>query len=91
MAHRRSSLKKIRSDKRRREQNLRIVSELKTFARKVKESIAAKKPEDAEKLSRAFFSKLDRAVKKGILHDNRASRQKSRLAQSINRLKLQTK
>ena len=87
MAHRRSSIKKIRVDKRRRLQNLRVISELKTVTRKVQESIAAKKREEALTKSRELFSKLDKAVKKGILHKNRASRQKSRFTLRINSLK----
>ena len=87
MAHRRSSIKKIRIDKRRRLHNLRVISELKTVTRKVQEFIAAKKQDEAVKKSRELFSKLDKAVKKGILHKNRASRQKSRLTLKINSLK----
>ena len=87
MAHRRSSIKKIRIDKRRRLHNLRVISELKTVTRKVQEFIAAKKQDEAVKKSRELFSKLDKAVKKGILHKNRASRQKSRFTLRINSLK----
>ncbi len=84
MAHRRSSIKKIRIDKRRRLQNLRVISELKTVTRKVQEFITAKKQDEALKKSRELFSKLDKAVKKGILHKRRASRQKSRFTLRIN-------
>ncbi len=87
MAHRRSSIKKIRTDKRRREHNVRVISELKTAARKLGALIISKKPDDASKESRVFFSKLDKAVKKGIIHKNRASRRKSRLTLQINSLK----
>lgn len=87
MAHRRSSIKKIRIDKRRSMHNLRTVSELKTAARAVNTLISEKKAEDAAKASRLFFSKLDKAVKKGIIHKNRASRRKSRTQRKINLLK----
>ena len=87
MAHRRSSIKKIRIDKRRREQNLRVISELKTVARNVNLLIVSKKADEALKASRILFSKLDKAVKKGILHKNRASRRKSRMTLRINALK----
>ncbi len=86
MAHRRSSIKKIRVDKRRRENNVRVISELKTTARKMYAFLAAKNPAEAAKASRLFFSKLDKAVKKGIIHKNRASRRKSRIARRINLL-----
>lgn len=87
MAHRRSSIKKIRIDKRRRERNISVLSELKTAARKAGSLLTAKKAEEAIKESRVFFSKLDKAVKKGLLHKNRASRLKSRFTLKINALK----
>jgi small subunit ribosomal protein S20 len=87
MAHRRSSIKKIRTDKRRREHNLRVISELKTTARKLGALILSKKADEAGQQSRVFFSKLDKAVKKGIIHKNRASRRKSRVTLKINSLK----
>ncbi|MBI3252304.1 MAG: 30S ribosomal protein S20 [Candidatus Omnitrophica bacterium] len=87
MAHRRSSIKKIRTDKRRRIQNVRVISELRTFARKVGALISEKKVAEVASASRDFFSRLDRAVKKGVVHKNRASRQKSRLQLKINSLK----
>ena len=87
MVHRRSSIKKIRIDKRRREVNLRTISELKTYARKVSGLIAEKKRPEASKAASEFFSKLDKAVKKGIIHKNRASRRKSRISIAINKIK----
>jgi small subunit ribosomal protein S20 len=86
MANRRSSIKKIRADKRRRENNLRAGSELKTVARKVREFISAKNISEAQVAFRVLFSKLDRAVKKNVLHANRASRVKSRIQTKINAL-----
>lgn len=86
MAHRRSSIKKIRVDKKRRETNIRIISELKTSARALMAALISKKKDDATKASRNYFSKLDKAVKKGILHKNKASRRKSRLSKKINTL-----
>ena len=89
MAHRRSSIKKIRIDKRRRAVNVRIFSELKTVTRKVTNLIAQKNADEAAKQSRELFSKLDKAVKKGVLHRNLASRRKSRISLKINSLKTQ--
>ena len=86
MAHRRSSLKKIRVDKRRRVRNVRVVSELKTAARKLGGFLSARDHAGAVQQSRLYFSQLDKAVKKGILHKNRASRRKSRLSRKINTL-----
>ena len=87
MAHRRSSIKKIRIDKRRHAQNLQVLSALKTAARRVQAFITEKKYEEAVRQSRILFSKLDKAVKKGILHKKRASRRKSRISLKLNSLK----
>ncbi len=86
MANRRSSIKKIRVDKRRHSNNLNVRSELKSVARKVREMVSAKKRDEAEKALRTFFSKLDKAVKKNIIHRNRASRLKSRVQSKVRAL-----
>lgn len=87
MAHRRSSIKKIRIDKKRRAQNVQTLSELRTIQRKVKSLVTDKKKPEALTLSKELFSKLDKAVKKGMIHRNYASRQKSRVTLKINALK----
>lgn len=87
MAHRRSSIKKIRTDKRRRLRNLSVTSELKTAARKLAAALKAKSADEATKLSREYFSKLDKAVKKNVIHKNRAARRKSRVSKQINALR----
>ena len=87
MAHRRQAIKKIRTDKRRLTHNIRVRSELKTTGRKLESFISNKKVAEASQQSRVFFSKLDKAVKKGLIHKNRASRTKSRLSIRLNNLK----
>ncbi|OGW90983.1 MAG: 30S ribosomal protein S20 [Omnitrophica bacterium RIFCSPHIGHO2_02_FULL_63_14] len=87
MAHRRSSIKKIRVDRKRHEQNQRVISNLKTVTKRLKALIDQKKHPEAAACSREVFSKLDKAVKKGVIHANVASRRKSRLALGLNRLK----
>ena len=90
MANRRQSIKKIRVDKRRREHNVRVISELKTVLRKTGK-LLTEKNKDVAQQSRELFSKLDKAVKKNILHKNRASRIKSRFQRKINALKTAVK
>jgi len=85
MANRRSSIKKIRVDKRRIQVNLRVRTELKTITRQVNELIQGKKSAELVSNAPLLYSKLDKAVKKGIIHRNRASRVKSRIAAKIKR------
>ena len=60
-----------------------VMSELKTHLRKLQEFIQTKKVEDARKQANLVYSKLDKAVKKNILHKNRASRTKSRITKRL--------
>ena len=87
MAHRRSSIKKIRVDKKRRVRNVSVLSSLRTQMRKTNQAIAEKKAAEAQKESRELFSQLDKAVKKNLLHKKSASRQKSRFTLRINSIK----
>ena len=87
MANRRSSIKKIRVDARRREHNVRVKSELKTVRKKAVAGLASKKAAEARSSASEFFSALDKAVKKGAVHPNRAARLKSRLARKVHALK----
>lgn len=88
MAHRRSSIKKIRIDKRRRERNVSVLSALRTQMRKTTGFITDKKVDEARKEARELFSQLDKAVKKNLLHKKSASRQKSRFTLRINSIKV---
>ena len=83
MANRRQSIKKIRVDIRRHARNVQVLSELKTALRKTARVLTEKKPEQIVQQSRDLFSKLDKAVKKHIIHRNRASRLKSRIQRKI--------
>lgn len=87
MANRRSSIKKIRVDERRRENNVRVKTELKTVRKKAAAGLASKKPAQAKLSAGEFFSALDKAVKKGVVHPNRAARLKSRFARKVQALK----
>jgi small subunit ribosomal protein S20 len=86
MANRRSSIKKIRVDKRRVERNLRVRTALKSVVRRINELLQKKNSADLRKNTPALYSELDKAVKKGIIHRNRASRVKSRISLKINAL-----
>ena len=63
--------------------NKSIKSALRTSIKKADVAIAANAPESAESLTAAIKS-IDKAVAKGILHKNTASRRKSQLAKKFN-------
>ncbi|HKW50507.1 MAG TPA: 30S ribosomal protein S20 [Candidatus Eisenbacteria bacterium] len=79
MPHHKSAIKRIRSAKRDRIRNTSIKSEIKSLLKRVQET-----PADKE-VARLTVSKIDRAVRKGIIPKAVANRRKSRLALMINR------
>ncbi len=59
---------------------------MKTAVRKFEEAVEANNTADAKVLFNDAVSKLDRAVKHGILHKNNAARKKSQLALKLAKL-----
>lgn len=68
-----NAIRKLRADKRRSVVNVKTRTAM-------KQAISAMRRKPSEKLLKAAFSKLDRAVKSQIVHKNKAARLKSRLA-----------
>lgn len=82
----RAAFKSVRKDKKRHLRNLRITSELKTLEKRLRSFINAKNQKGAKELLQPLISKIDRAVSKGIIHKNKASRKISRLMKNLNKL-----
>ena len=70
----------MRVEEKRRARNRSIKSAVRTQVTKARHAIGVRpdEPETAEAI-RTAISELDRAVSKGVLHPNNASRRKSRL------------
>lgn len=85
MPRHKSAVKRVSTNLRDQKRNLAVKSELKTLLKKAKEEPANKELMDS------VASKLDRAVKKGVLHKAVANRRKSRLALMVNRTKATSK
>lgn len=75
-----SALKRMRSDKKRRERNQPLLSGLKTRIKKF-ESLASQKKtkKELDPALKILVSKIDKAASKGVIHKNKASRLISRL------------
>jgi len=87
MANHFSALKRARQTERRTAHNRANSSRLRTALRQMRESLAkGDKPAASHALSQTV-SALDKAVQKGVIHKNTASRYKSRLSARLNRLK----
>ena len=79
-----SAKKQMRVDERRRVHNKPIRSEVKTSITKAEKLIFSGELEAAREAVTAAISSLDKAVGKGIIHDNNSARRKSRLMKKLN-------
>jgi len=86
VAHHASAKKRIRQGEKRRAQNRKNVSQLKTQVKKLRAAIAEGNADAAKKLLPQTVGEIDKAVKKGVVHDNAASRYKSRLSRKVSAL-----
>ena len=86
MPTRKSGMKHVRADKRKRDRNMQRKSALRTTLKQTEAAIAGGEMEQAEELYRQAASQLDRAAGKGIIKKGLANRKKSRLANDINKI-----
>jgi small subunit ribosomal protein S20 len=68
------------------ERNRKNISQLKTQVRKMRSVIAKGDAAEAATTLAETVSAIDRAAKKGVVHDNAAARYKSRLTRRVNAL-----
>jgi len=86
MPNTKSAAKAMRQSQRRNIINSKTRAKVKSAAKQVKKLLADANAAEAVKALAAAMSALDKAVKKGVLHKNTASRKKSRMAKAIARL-----
>lgn len=77
----------MRNSARKNSQNRSRKSGLKSAEHKYAEIVKGGKREEAAAAFKAVSSVLDKAVKSGIVHRNKADRKKSRLALQLNKMK----
>ena len=87
MANHFSALKRARQTVKRTERNRASASRLRSALRSMRESLAKGDKTTAADIYRATVSALDKAIQKGVLHENTASRYKSRLSKRLSALK----
>jgi len=83
MQRHKSVEKRVRTSKKANITNRANRSRVKTAIRRV---VEAKDKESAEGALRAAVSVLDKSVKTGLIHQNKASNQKSRLNKLVNKI-----
>ncbi len=87
MANHFSALKRARQTEKRTVRNRANTSRLRGQLRQLRESLAKGDKSGAEQAYRQTVPALDKAIQKGVLHENTAGRYKSRLSTRLNALK----
>ena len=87
MATSQSAKKRIRQNATRRQRNKKVRTLVRTRINQFMEALEEGDLEVAEERFRAVESQLDRAVVKGVIPKNRASRKTGRLAKRLNELR----
>jgi small subunit ribosomal protein S20 len=87
MANHFSALKRARQTVKRTARNRASTSQMRSALRIMRESLEKGDKAAAEQSYRQTVSALDKAIQKGVLHENTASRYKSRLSTRLSALK----
>jgi small subunit ribosomal protein S20 len=86
VARHKSAMKRERQSVDRRGRNRKNLSQLKTQVKKLRTAVDAGDAEGASKLLSETVAEIDKAARKGVVHDNAADRHKSRLTRKVNAL-----
>ncbi len=97
MANIKSAEKRIQINERNRLRNKSYKSAVKTLTKKCLAQIANyeknRSPEARQEVSKsisAAYSKIDKAVKRGVIHRNQGARKKSQLARALKQVEMAT-
>lgn len=76
-----SAIKKVRKDKTRTKRNTQYIDAYKQALKKLK-----KGGTDLKKLASEFYTKVDKAVKRRVIHKNKGNRLKSRVSKFLKKI-----
>lgn len=82
-----SAKKRVKTDAKKRIQNKEDISSMKTAIKKTKAEAKANNKEKAMDCLKDANKKIDKAAKLGLIHKNKAARNKSKLAKAVNEIK----
>ncbi|MGP4107212.1 30S ribosomal protein S20 [Virgibacillus sp. L01] len=86
MANIKSAIKRVETNKSKHDQNLQYKSDMRSQIKRVEKLVEAKDVEGAKSALQTTAKKIDKAVQKGVIHQNKGDRQKSRLSKKVNEL-----
>lgn len=78
-----SAKKALRQNIRRRKQNIKRKTDLKSVIKQYKKLVASDQKEEAEKYLSQVYKKLDKSAKVNLIKKNKAARLKSRLSKLL--------
>ncbi|MFC3995466.1 30S ribosomal protein S20 [Nocardiopsis sediminis] len=87
MANIKSQKKRNRQNEKARVRNQSVRSSLKTAIRKFRAAAETGDVEQATQLQRAAARQLDKAVSKGVIHQNQAANRKSAIAKRLDKVR----
>ena len=82
-----SAKKRVKTDQIKRERNKDQITSMRTAIKKVKVSAKDENKEIAVQKLNEANKKIDKAVKSGLIHKNKAARNKSKLAKIVDNIK----
>lgn len=86
MPQRKSAKKEMRKNLKRRLRNLQVKKKIKLATKKFKKSVQQNDLDNAKKMLPEVYKVLDKAASKGVIHPNKAARQKSRLTLKLQKV-----
>ena len=86
VANSKSQIKRNKTNEKAHERNKAVKSELKTHIRATRAAVVAGDKAAAEAALKAASRKLDKAVSKGVIHQNQAANRKSSIAKQVSAL-----
>ncbi|GGH84910.1 small subunit ribosomal protein S20 [Pullulanibacillus pueri] len=79
-----SAIKRVKKSETSREQNQSVKSAMRSSIKSFNNKVEEKDVEGAKAAFLSATQKLDKAVNKGLIHKNKAAREKARLNQKLN-------
>lgn len=86
MANTKQQRKRVRIAERQRLENLRYKSSIKTYFKRLKDSITTGDPNTAAQTAKKLTSTIDKAAARKAIHSNCAARKKSRVARLLSQI-----
>lgn len=83
MANTPQQRKRVRTAQRQRLENLRFKSSIKTYFRRLRDTVATGEPEAVQEVAKKLTSTIDKAAAHNAIHKNNAARKKAKLARML--------